>query len=59
MVRSLQQKHTKPDVALGIEASSAIEKVAISSPIYNLAGQQVDKDYKGIVIVNGKKYLNR
>lgn len=47
------------DVALGIEASSAIEKVAISSPIYNLAGQQVDKDYKGIVIVNGKKYLNR
>ncbi len=24
---------------------------------YNLAGQRVKKDYKGIVIVNGKKYL--
>ena len=26
---------------------------------YNLAGQKVSKDYKGIVIVNGKKYLNK
>jgi|GEM_PF-1758856 len=26
---------------------------------YNLAGQRVSKDYKGIVIVNGKKYLNK
>ena len=26
---------------------------------YNLAGQKVNKDYKGIVIVNGKKYLNK
>ena len=25
--------------------------------IYNLAGQRVGKDYKGIVIMNGKKYL--
>lgn len=25
--------------------------------IYNLAGQKVDNDYKGIVIKNGKKYL--
>ncbi len=28
-------------------------------PTYNLAGQQVDKSYKGIVIKNGKKYLNK
>lgn len=27
--------------------------------IYNLAGQKVGADYKGIVIVNGKKYLNK
>ena len=27
--------------------------------IYNLAGQKVDKTYKGIVIKNGKKYLNK
>ncbi len=26
---------------------------------FNLAGQKVSKDYKGIVIVNGKKYLNK
>ena len=26
---------------------------------FNLAGQRVSKDYKGIVIVNGKKYLNK
>lgn len=28
-------------------------------PMYNLAGQKVGKDYKGIVIVNGKKYINK
>jgi hypothetical protein len=27
--------------------------------IYNLAGQRVGKDYKGIVIRNGKKYINK
>ena len=26
---------------------------------YNLAGQQVDKNYKGVVIVNGKKFVNK
>ena len=30
-----------------------------SSPMYNLAGQKVGKDYKGIVIVNGKKFINK
>ena len=25
--------------------------------MYNLAGQRVGDDYKGIVIVNGKKYI--
>ena len=27
--------------------------------VYNLAGQRVGKDYKGIVVVNGKKYVNK
>lgn len=27
--------------------------------MYNLAGQRVGKSYKGIVIMNGKKYINR
>lgn len=37
-----------------IEAASAA-----NDAMYNLAGQRVDKAYKGIVIVNGKKYLNK
>ena len=37
-----------------IEAASAA-----NGAMYNLAGQRVDKSYKGIVIVNGKKYLNK
>lgn len=30
-----------------------------SDVIYNLAGQQVDENYRGIIIKNGKKYLKR
>ena len=26
---------------------------------YNMAGQRVGKNYKGVVIKNGKKYMNR
>ena len=26
---------------------------------FNLSGQQVDKSYKGVVIVNGKKFVNK
>ena len=29
-----------------------------NSPLYNLAGQRVGKNYKGLVIINGKKILN-
>lgn len=32
---------------------------ATSSTLYNLAGQQVSNSYKGIIIKNGKKYLNK
>lgn len=32
---------------------------AADGAIYNLAGQKVGSDYKGIVIKNGKKYLNK
>lgn len=28
-------------------------------PIYNLAGQRVGKDYKGVVIQNGKKFIKK
>lgn len=30
-----------------------------SSTLYNLAGQQVSNSYKGIIIKNGKKYINK
>ena len=47
------------DVALEIQGPMVKEKITFDGPIYNLSGQRVDKDYKGIIIVNGKKYLNR
>ncbi len=29
-----------------------------NAPLYNLAGQRVSKDYKGVMIQNGKKFFN-
>lgn len=45
------------DEATGIHTIEAAS--AANGAMYNLAGQRVDKSYKGIVIVNGKKYLNK
>ncbi|MDE5551010.1 MAG: hypothetical protein K2I99_06645, partial [Bacteroidaceae bacterium] len=39
----------------GIEETEIANTANGNAPMYNLAGQQVGKDYKGIVIVNGKK----
>jgi hypothetical protein len=37
-----------------------VEKVwNADAPMYNLSGQQVDKSYKGIVIQNGRKFVNK
>ena len=44
------------------EVVTAINGVAIetgNAAIYNLNGQRVDKNYKGVVIVNGKKMINK
>ena len=48
---------------------SGLVDTGIASPIifqkktdgkwYNLAGQQVDKSYKGVVVVNGRKFVNK
>lgn len=32
---------------------------AFSNAIYNIAGQKVGNDYKGLIIMNGKKYFNK
>lgn len=39
----------------GVEAVNASE----NAPAYNVAGQRVQKDQKGMVIMNGKKYFNK
>lgn len=39
---------------------SAVETApAADGNVYNMAGQRVSKNYKGLVIVGGKKYLNK
>lgn len=40
----------------GIENGTVAEE---NAPLYNLAGQRVSKDYKGVVVKNGKKFFNK
>ena len=40
-------------------APVVIQKKQNDGKWYNLAGQQVDKNYKGVVIVNGRKFVNK
>ena len=35
------------------------DAVKADGAIYNLAGQRVSKDYKGIVVKNGKMYITK
>ena len=44
-----------PEQASGI--STVVNDKKVSNVTYNLAGQRVSKDYKGIVIKNGAKYI--
>jgi hypothetical protein len=46
------------DPFTGIESIKTTAKV-YDDAIYNLAGQKVGKDYKGIVIKNGKKMIQK
>lgn len=48
------------DTTTGIDNLNAESKALNdNAPMYNLAGQRVDKTYKGVVIRNGKKFINR
>jgi len=52
----------KEDIATGIETIKTISNTAAESadaPIYNLAGQKVDKSFKGVVIQNGVKRIQK
>ena len=46
------------DIPEAIE-NTKIENTSVKSAIYNLSGVRVSNDYKGIVIMNGKKVLNK
>lgn len=37
----------------------AVNKLDSKSPAYNLAGQRVNNDYKGMIIKDGKKFVNK
>ena len=39
--------------------SAKVEKKNTDAPMYNMAGQRVNKDYKGVVIQNGTKRINK
>lgn len=43
----------------GIKQITNSQKQTANSPIYNMAGQRVDASYKGLVIKNGKKTINK
>ncbi len=47
------------DETTGINTIANSKQPIANSQVYNLAGQRVGKDYKGIVIVNGKKYIRK
>lgn len=46
------------DITTGISEINA-QQLNDHAPMYNLAGQRVSKSYKGVVIQNGKKFINR
>ena len=40
-----------------LPSAAKVERTSV--PLYNLSGQRVGSDYKGIVIYNGRKYIKR
>lgn len=46
------------EVSTGVNGVNVAQPV-VDGPAFNVAGQQVSSDYKGIVVKNGKKYINR
>ena len=49
---------TLKDTSAGINEVTN-KKLNENAPIYNLAGQRVGKDYKGVVVQNGKKFIKK
>ena len=57
----LQGTATLDDVPTGIEnvVNDNNVKADPNAPVYNISGQRVSKDAKGILIQNGKKFMNK
>ncbi len=50
----------KEDLVTGIEKVQNLKNNTLTNaPMFNLAGQKVDKSQKGILIQNGKKFVNK
>lgn len=56
---SIKSELDKPVIPDGIKVVPVARPFNPNAPIYNLAGQQVTKGYKGFVIQNGKKFILR
>ena len=63
---SFKNTGEQPCIVLVVEyeaGSAGIDNVIVAedenAPMYNLQGVQVDENYKGIVIKNGKKFINK
>lgn len=48
---------TKEEMVTGIESVKNAATQNVNAPIYNLAGQKVSKDYKGVKVQNGRKFF--
>lgn len=51
--------YTPVDPVTGIAVVKDSKTEDVNAPIYNLAGQQVSKDSKGVLIQNGRKFVNK
>lgn len=62
-IQGMASVMTKVELVTSGEATnisnSVVAPAAKSAKIYNLAGQQVGASYKGVVIKNGKKYVQK
>lgn len=52
----IQGDASETDAINGVTIS---DKTANDNVLYNLAGQRVSKDYKGVVVKNGQKFINK
>lgn len=56
---ALPYLYEKYEVPTGITDVTVEKEFDENAPIYNLSGQRVDKNAKGILIQNGKKFIRR